>query len=219
MPPIRVLLADDHAMVRAGIRMLLEQLPDVRVVAEACDGRSAVEQTQRYHPDIVLMDITMPGLLGLDAARQIAARCPDVRVIMLSVHDNVEYVLEARGAGACGYLLKESGPDELHQALKAVMAGGEYLSQAVSRAKLDAYMRRLSGKVLSGRVLDAQLTQRQRQILKMIAEGATTLEIAQHLKISAKTVETHRSLMMKRLDIYDVPHLVRFAVRAGLVSP
>lgn len=214
MNTIRVLLAEDHTLVRAGIRALLQTLPDVEVVAEAGDGREALQLIQTTRPDVVLLDIAMPGLNGLDAAARITKDHPTARLIMLSGHAGEEYVAQALRAGAAGYLLKDSAVAELELAIKAVLRGQTYLSAAVSRQVVDGYLGRAGSKAgpLEG------LTARQREILQMIAEGKTTKDIAHVLNLSAKTVETHRMQLMERLDIHDVAGLVRLAIRAGLVS-
>ena len=214
MRPTRVLLADDHALVRAGFRTLLESLPGVRVVAEADNGRDALRLIHAHHPDIVFMDISMPELNGLEAAARVADEFPSVRVIMLSMHANEEYVLRALQAGAVGYLLKDADPAELEFALTAVARGDTYLSPPVSRHVIEEYVRRVS----EGHTPLETLTPRQREVLQLIAEGHTTREIAQALGIGVKTAETHRAQLMERLDIHDIAGLVRFAIRTGLVS-
>ena len=214
MVPISILLADDHTLIRAGIRALVEKLPDVSVVAEAKDGREALRLVREQKPKLVLMDIAMPGLNGLEATARISKEFPDVRVIVLSMYANEEYVREAIGAGAAGYLLKRGAAAELENAIKAVARGEKYFSPLVStRIKKDR-----EGRFSVDRALIEQLTPRQREILQLIAERHGTKEIASILNISVKTVETHRAQLMERLDIYDVPGLVRFAIRAGLVS-
>jgi DNA-binding NarL/FixJ family response regulator len=214
-PPIRVLIAEDHALVRAGIRRLLDDLAGVEVVAEARDGREAAEMILRHVPDIALVDMTMPGLNGLAVIVRARAEAPSVRAIVLSMHDNEEFVWEALAAGAAGYLLKDASPTELELAVRAVAAGGAYLSPAVSRHVVHDYVRRGAPAQASGL---ERLTQRQREIVQLIAEGNTNNEIANSLTISLKTVETHRSALMARLDIHDVAGLVRYAVRMGLVE-
>lgn len=214
MSSIRVLLAEDHTLVRAGIRALLEGLPGVQVVAEAGDGREALQLVAAHRPDLVLMDIAMAGLNGLEATGRIVKEFPQVRVIILSMHANEEYVLQALRAGAVGYLLKDAGTAELELAVRAAARGEVYLSPAVSRHVVADYVRRAG----SERTLLDQLTPRQREILQLIAEGRTTKEIANILQVSVKTVETHRGQLMDRLDIHDVAGLVRFAIRVGLVS-
>lgn len=211
---IRVVLADDHTLVRAGIRQLLENLPDVAVVAETGDGREALAAVEEHQPNLALMDITMPGLNGLDAASQIVKRFPWTRIIILSMHTNEEYVLQALRAGVAGYLLKDAATVELELAFKAVLAGETYLSPAVSKQLIRTHLEH----AVSQAGLWADLPQRQREILQLIAEGKTTKEIAGLLDISVKTVETHRAHLMDRLNIHDVAGLVRYAIRAGLIS-
>lgn len=212
--PIRVVLADDHTLVRAGIRVLLEKMPDVEVAGEAEDGRGVLEMVKLVKPDLVLMDIAMPGLNGLDATSRITRDFPDVRVIMLSMHQNEEYYWQALKAGASGYLLKKSATAELSAALQQVMGGEIYLSREISA--------RLVKKLPLQQIAHSKsplesLTERQREILQLIAEGQTTKAIALILKVSPKTVEYHRAQLMSRLGIYDVPGLVRFALQVGLI--
>jgi DNA-binding NarL/FixJ family response regulator len=214
MKPIRVLLADDHALVRAGLRELLQKLPGVEVVAEANDGREALALVKSALPNFVLLDITMKGLSGLEAAERIVKDFPGVKVVMLSMHANEEYVLRALRAGVSGYIIKDAAIVELELALKAVMADETYLSPTISRSVIESYLGRTEGKPSS---LE-QLTPRQREILQLIAEGHSTKEIAFTLKLSVKTVETHRAQLMDRLEIYDVAGLVRYALRVGLIS-
>jgi DNA-binding NarL/FixJ family response regulator len=215
MQPIRVLLADDHALVRAGFRALLQSIPDMQVVAEASDGYEALRLVAEHQPSVVLMDIAMPGLNGLEAAARLAREFPHVRVIILSMHLSEEYVLQALHAGAAGYLLKDADAAELELALRAIVRGEVYLSPAVSKQVVADYIRRTGGESTS---LEG-LTPRQREVLQLIAEGHTTKEIAQRLDVSVKTVDTHRTQLMERLDIHDVAGLVRYAIRMGLVNP
>ena len=222
MSQIRIVLADDHTLVRAGIRALLQNLAGVEVVAEADDGREALRLIEAHRPDVVLMDIAMPGLNGLEAATRVAKEFPEVRVIILSMYANEEYVLQALRAGAAGYLLKGARTPELELALNAVVQGETYLSPAASRHVVDDYIRRAGGegdRDSAAPRADERLTPRQREILQLIAEGHTTKEIARQLDISAKTVEMHRAQLMARLDIHDVASLVRYAIRIGLVAP
>jgi len=214
MKPIRVVLADDHALVRAGFRSLLETLPGIEVIAEAGDGREALQLTLTHHPDVVLMDIAMPGMNGLEVTARVAKQAPNVRVIILSMHADEEYVWQALRAGAGGYLLKEASMAELELAIKAATRGETYLSPAISKQVAD-YIRRTGDK--AGAL--EQLTPRQREILQLIAEGHSTKKIAHTLQVSVKTVETHRAQLMERLGIHDVAGLVRYAIRMGLVSP
>lgn len=214
MDLIRIVLVEDHTIVRAGIRALLENIERVEVVGEAGDGREAIRLIEQHHPDVVLMDIAMAGLNGLDATARIAKSFPEVRVIILSMHASEEYVLQALRAGAMGYILKDAGTAELEIAIRAVGRDETYLSPAVSKHVVANYVRRVGGEVNS---LE-RLTRRQREILQLIAEGHSTQEIAQLLSISVKTVESHRSQLMERLDIHDVAGLVRYAIRMGLVT-
>jgi DNA-binding NarL/FixJ family response regulator len=210
----RVLLADDHVLVRAGIRTLLEKIPNVKVVAEAASGREALEMVKIKLPDLVLMDIAMADLNGLDALSRIAKDFPEVSVMILSAHANEEYVIRALRSGAAGYLLKDAATAELELAISSVREGKTYLSPSISRTAIDSYLERM-GDVVSPL---EQLTSRQREILQLIGEGKNTKQIAFNLEISIKTVESHRLQLMERLRIHDVPGLVRFAIRTGLVS-
>jgi DNA-binding NarL/FixJ family response regulator len=213
--PVRVLLADDHALVRAGIRSLLGTLSGVEVVAEAGDGHEALGLVETLRPDIVLMDIAMPGLNGLEATARIVRAHPGTRVIILSMHVSEEYGARALRAGAAGYLPKDADVRELELAIGAVARGDTYLSPAVSTHVVADYRRRLA----EAPDALARLSPRQREVLQLLAEGSSTKEIAFRLKLSIKTVETHRAQIMARLDIHDLAGLVRFAVRTGLVAP
>jgi len=213
--PIRVLLADDHALVRAGIRSLLGTLPGVQVVGEAGDGHEALRLVETLRPRVVLMDIAMPGLNGLEATARIARDHPETRVIILSMHVSEEYAARALRAGGAGYLPKDADVRELELAIEAVARGETYLSPAVSTHVVADYRRRLA----EAPDALARLTPRQREVLQLLAEGHSTKEIAFRLHVSVKTVETHRAQVMDRLDIHDLAGLVRFAVRMGLVSP
>jgi DNA-binding NarL/FixJ family response regulator len=212
--PVRVILADDHTLVRAGIRALLEKLPGVEVVGEAGEGRAVLNLVKLHRPDVVLMDISMPGLNGLEAAARMAKEFPDVRVIILSMHHNEEYVWRALKAGAAGYLLKKAAMAELATALQRVTLGEFYLSQEISTRLPKNFA--LDGIASRKSPLD-QLTGRQREILQLIAEGQNTKQIGEILKVSPKTVEYHRMKLMDSLNVHDVPGLVRFALRVGLI--
>jgi len=214
--PLRVLLAEDHTLVRAGLRTLLQGFDWVSVVGEASDGREALGLARALRPDMVLMDISMPGLNGLDATRQLKKELPETRVVILSMHSSEEHVMQALRAGAAGYLLKESAPLELELALRSAARGETYLSPPISRQVVEGYMQRIAdtgGDALAG------LSARQREILQLVAEGNSSKEIARRLNLSVKTVDAHRSQLMDRLQIHDVAGLVRFAIRSGLVSP
>ncbi len=214
MAALRILLVDDHALVRAGMRSLLRDIAGVEVVAEANDGAEALVTAERERPDVVLMDIAMKGMNGLEAAARLRERQPRAKIIILSMHTSEEYVLLALRAGAAAYLIKDSATSELELALKSVMRGETYLSPAISRQVVDGYVQRVG--VGAG---PDPLTPRQREVLKRIAEGRSTKEIAFELNLSVKTVETHRAQIMERLGIRDVAGLVRYAMRVGIVPP
>jgi DNA-binding NarL/FixJ family response regulator len=211
----RVLLADDHALVRVGIRSLLSTIAGFDVVGEAGTGHEAVELADQLRPHVVLMDIAMPGINGLDATARLVERHPEIRVIILSMHASEEYALQALRAGAAGYLLKDADLLELERAVVAVARGETYLSPAISKHVIADYKRRVAEQP---EPID-RLTPRQREVLRLIAEGLSTKEIAFKLGLSVKTVETHRAQLMERLEIRDVAGLVRFAIRSGLVDP
>lgn len=212
---IGVMIVDDHALVRAGLRRILEGMAGVRIVAEAGDGREALALLKTCRPDVVLMDVAMPGLNGLEASDRIRKKCPAIRVIMLSMHANEEYVLRALRGGAVGYVLKDASVDDLEEALRAAVRGETYIGHG-----LPAWLRKeLQGTVSPQRTGAAPLTPRQREVLQLIAEGYGTKEIAFMLGIGVKTVETHRAQIMERLNIRDVPGLVRHAMRLGLIPP
>lgn len=207
------MLAEDHALVRAGLRALLDGLPNVSVVAEAGDGREAMRLAHEHFPDVVLMDVSMPLMNGLEAAERINKELPETKVIIVSMHANEEYVWHALRIGAAGYLLKGANASELETALATVARGETYLSPAIAKSVAE-YMHDVGAEPTSlGR-----LTPRQREILQLIAEGHTNREIAALLAISIKTVETHRTQLMETLDIHDVAGLVRFALRVGLIT-
>ncbi len=213
--PIRILLADDHPIVRAGIRAELEKIPEAEVVGEASDGREALALIQSTKPDIVFMDISMRGLNGLEATARIAKEFPKVRVIILSMHQNEEYFWQALKSGASGYLLKKAATEELSTALQRVLGGEIYLTAEIS----NRLVKKLPLQQIAHQKTPLeQLTDRQREILQLIAEGQTTKAIGLILKVSPKTVEYHRAKLMERLNIYDVPGLVRFALQSGLIA-
>jgi len=211
---IRVLIADDHALVRAGIASLLRALADVEVVGEADDGAEAVAMAARLLPDVVVLDISMKGMNGLDAAQQIVKISPAPKVIMLSMHADRAFVEKALIAGASAYLIKDSAAGELERAMRSVVRGEAYMSAALSRSVLEEFMRR--GTM---RTTDQSLTPRQTEVLKLLAEGSSTKEIAHALGLSAKTVESHRAQIQERLGIRDLAGLIRYAMRTGLTPP
>jgi DNA-binding NarL/FixJ family response regulator len=214
MAKVRVLLADDHKLVRAGIRALLQTVADVEIVAEAADGQEALRLIEVHRPDLVLMDIAMPGLNGLDATVRIERAFPQTRVAILSMNADEDSVLKALRAGAVGYLVKTADPAELGMAIRAVARGERFLSSAVSKHVVAACINRVDKEQTS---LE-RLTTRQREVLQLIAEGYTTKEIAGKLDISPKTAEAYRAELMKALDIHDIASLTRYAIRTGLVS-
>ena len=213
--PIRLLLAEDHTLMRAGIRALLAGLPDVQVVGEASTGPEALTLAESLKPDIVLLDISMPELNGLEVASRLIKSEPTRRIIFLSMHTDAVYVRRALQAGASGYLVKGADVPELSLAIRAVMRGESYLSPAVSN-DLIGELRRSDSREATPLEM---LTPRQREILQLVTEGHSTKDIARRLDLSVKTVEAHRSILMQRLDIHDLPGLVRFAIRHGLTSP
>ncbi|MCV2368916.1 response regulator [Roseateles oligotrophus] len=210
----RVLLADDHTLVRAGLRKLLDSLPDVEVVGEAADGLAVLSLAEQLRPDLIVMDVAMPGLNGLEATARLKQAWPEVQVLILSMHQNEDYVRQALRQGAAAYLLKDAAPTELEAGVRAVLRGETYLSSAVSKGVMSDYVKRLRGDQPSG----SQLTPRQREVLQLIAEGNSSKEIARRLDLSIKTVDTHRSQLMRQLDIHEVTGLVRYALRCGLIS-
>ena len=222
MKKIRVLLADDHTLVRAGLRLLLEREAGVQIVGEASDGHEALQLSKTSQPDIILMDLSMPRLNGLEATARVTRAFPQMRVLILSMYDTPDYVVQALRAEARGYLLKDAVPTELELAVQAVARGEMYLSAAVSKPVITDYVQRLSGKGRRGgkEISPAKpLTSRQREILQLIAEGRATKEIATLLQLSTNTVHTHRKQLMARLGVHDVAGLVRAALRLGVVPP
>jgi DNA-binding NarL/FixJ family response regulator len=211
---LRIVLADDHGIVRAGVRALLEKIPLGEVVGEAADGREALEMVAKHRPDIVLLDIAMPKLNGLDAVARIKKISPETRVIILSMHANEEYVIRALRSEVSGYLIKDSAVEELERAIRTVATGDTYLSKRISKNAIRVYLANTDG--IQAPI--EKLTPRQREVLQLIGEGNNTKESADILGVSIKTIEAHRLQLMQRLDIHDVPGLVRFAIRTGLVS-
>lgn len=214
MKRLRVLLLEDHGLVRAGFRALLDGISGVQVVGEAADGRSGLSMISSVKPHVVLMDIALPKMNGLEVLERVVKDYPKVQVVMLSMHANEEYVSRALRSGARGYVLKDADISELELALRAVTEGNVYLSPAVSKSMVDDYMRRVRSQGSPH-----ALTARQQEVLQLVAEGKNTKDIAYRLKLSVKTIESHRAQLMKRLNIHDVAGLVRYAIRAGLVRP
>ncbi len=207
----RILLADDHAVVRQGFKMILDAQADMEIVGEAANGREAVELAAQLHPDIVVMDVAMPELNGIEATRRLLSDSPHTRVIALSMHKDSVYVREILRAGARGYLLKDSGADDLVKAIRAVAGGESYLSPAVSNAVLDDYRKHVTNPI-------DLLTSREREVLQMLAEGKTNKEIAVVLNLSVYTVDAHRGRIMEKLNLHSINELVRFALRNGLID-
>ena len=212
---IKVLLVDDHAIIREGLRSLLEKQPGMEVIADTDDGRKARELVRELSPNIIIMDITMPGLNGIEATRQITAEFPDVKVIALSIHSKRRYVADMLSAGATGYILKECLFDELVAAIKAVAADGRYLSPRITDVVVSDYVKRLSA---SDDSPFEALKARQREVLQLIAEGKSTKQIALELHVSTKTIEADRRQIMDKLDIHSIAELTKYAVREGLTT-
>ena len=227
---MKVLLADDHRIVREGLRSLLEGQPDMQVVAEAADGRQAVQMAREMGPDVVVMDVAMPQLNGIEATRQIAADEPGMKVVALSMHSDRRFVSEALKAGASGYVLKDGAFDELIGAIRAVVSDRVYLSPRVAGVVVEDYVRRLPARGNGGHSSHAAaeetarrgafdaLTPREREVLQLMAEGYATKEVAHRLHVSVKTVETHRRQIMEKLDLHSVAELTKYAIREGLTT-
>ncbi len=215
MTTVSVLLADDHKIMRAGLRSLLEKTANVSVVAEAEDGRQAVQLATQLRPDLVIMDISMPKLNGIEATRQIMAALPDTKIIALSMHSDKRFLVEMFQAGAVGYLLKDCAAEELEQAIKTVAGHQCYLSPEIAGVLLEDYMDRFQSKPADAASV---LTAREREVLQLIAEGWSTKNIAEHLYVSIKTAESHRRKIMKKLDLHTVADLTKYAIKEGLTS-
>ncbi|HEU5231037.1 MAG TPA: response regulator transcription factor [Ktedonobacteraceae bacterium] len=213
---IRILLADDHTILRAGLKMMLNAQPDMEIVGEAQDGRQSIAEAQRLQPDVVLMDITMPDINGIEATKQIKKLLPDTRVLVLTMHEHDEYVFQALRAGASGYMLKEAAATDLITALRVIQSGQFYLSPTAQSVMVGDYLQR----VRAGEEKDSysSLTEREREILKLVAEGYTNNQIAERLVISPKTVDTHRTHIMDKLNLHSRAELVKYAMRRGLLE-
>ncbi len=219
--PIRVLLADDHDILREGLKALLTMHGEAIIVGEAYTGREAVELAEQLKPDVVLLDLSMPELDGLEACRRIRARVPQVQVLVLTMHEREEYLRQALEAGAAGYIVKRTAAAELRLAVRAVARGDTFLSPSMARALVQNYLAlREEGAPADGSADPYEsLSSREREVLKLVAEGCTNQEIAERLVLSVKTVQAHRARLMEKLGLRDVTHLVRYAVRRGLVDP
>ncbi|MDO8691455.1 MAG: response regulator transcription factor [Dehalococcoidia bacterium] len=217
MGVLRVLIADDHAVVRAGIRLLLDSQDDIEVVGEAKDGAEAVEKARELAPDIVLMDVAMPRLSGLEAISEIRRSSPDSRVLMLTMHDDEEYFFQAVSLGASGYILKEASPEDVVSALRIVSRGGVAFHPSLGRKLLDDYLSRVRG----GEEHESygRLTEREREILRLTAEGRSAREVGEMLALSPRTVERHRANLMDKLDLHNRSEVVQYAIRKGMISP
>lgn len=213
---IRILVVDDHTILRAGLRMMLNAQPDMEVIGEAQDGRQALQEAQRLQPDVILMDITMPDVNGIEATRHIKRVLPEVKILMLTMHEHDEYVFQALRAGASGYMLKEAADTELITAIHVIKSGQFYLSPTAQSVVVGDYLQR----VRTGEERDSYscLTEREREILKLVAEGHTNNQIAERLIISPKTVDTHRTHIMDKLNLHSRAELVKYAMRRGLLE-
>ena len=209
-----ILLADDHRIVRQGLRALLEAEPDFSLVGETGDGLEAIQLAERLQPDVIVLDLMMPGINGLEATRQISDNCPQTRVVILSMHADEAYVLEALRNGASGYVLKDSSADDLVRAVREVEAGRRYLSPPLSERAIEAYTRKAEETSLDPY---EKLTNREREVLHLTAEGHSSTEIAERLSISSRTVETHRANMMRKLDLRSQTDLIRYALKRGII--
>ena len=216
MAKIRILLGDDHTLMRQGLRKILEERSEWEVVAEASDGRDVVRQALALQPDVAILDIGMPLLNGIEATRQIVRRLPDIRVLILSMHSDEAYIIQALKAGALGYLLKDSADTELIRGVAAVASRKSFFSPAVAKVMLDDYVRHLAEKVITDRF--ESLSEREREIFQLVAEGNSNKDIANLLSVSPATVETHRAHILQKLDVHNTAELVLYAVRRGVIS-
>lgn len=217
MDRIDVLLAEDHTIVRKGLRSLLEDTMDIRVVGEADDGREAVEKVGQLHPDVVVMDIAMPTLNGLEATRRIRRQFPDVKVVILTMHRNEEYLSQVLRAGAAGYVVKQAAPEDLVSAIRAICQGESFLSPSIPQEMIEECIRQAEVTNVADRY--DRLTTREREVLQMVAEGRSNREMAALLNISIKTIETHRANLMDKLDIHSTAELTQYAIQKKVISP
>ena len=222
MDKIRIILADDHELVRSGLVKILEVHKDLQIVGEAGDGLEAVEQTKKLKPDVLIIDLSMPRLSGIDATKMVRKECPDVAVLVLTMHQNEQYVYQIFNAGAAGYILKESSKEELASAIRTVAKGEKYFSSRISEIMVKSYLRKGSGREESASMglIDSTdvLTSREKEVLSLIAEGFSNQEISAKLFISPRTVDTHRTNIMQKLDIHSTASLVQYAFKIGLLE-
>jgi RNA polymerase sigma factor (sigma-70 family) len=216
MVPIRILLADDHTVVRDGLRALVEKQPDMSVIGEAADGRDTIRIAEEQSPDVIIMDIAMPNMNGIEATRRIIASKPQTAVLILSMHQDESYVLRSLKAGARGYLLKDSVRSDVIEAIRAVVQGRSFLTRKVSRILQEDYVREMERRGLEDSY--DLLTDREREILQLVAEGRTNKEVAAMLNISLTTVETHRTHILQKLNLHSIPELILYAVRKGIIA-
>jgi DNA-binding NarL/FixJ family response regulator len=216
MKPVRILLADDHTVVRKGLRLLLESVPEFQVIADAADGRDAVSLVEQHRPDVVVMDVAMPILNGIEAARQITGKLPSTAIVFLSMHGDESYVLRALKAGARAYLLKDSAEYDLIQAVKAVSEGKAFFSPAISKMLVEDYMRQMQERGVEDSF--ELLTTREREVLQLLAEGKNNKDVASLLNLSLYTVETHRSNIFQKLNLHSQAELILYAIRKGVIS-
>jgi two-component system response regulator NreC len=213
---IRIVLADDHVVMRSGLRLLLERQPNFAVVGETANGRETVELCEKLNPNVVVLDIAMPQLNGIEAARQISAKLPQIAIVVLSMHSDESYVLRALKSGAKAYLLKDSAENDLISAIRAVNEGKAFFSPAISKMLVDDYVRRLEQRGVEDSY--ELLTTREREVLQLLAEGKSNKEVATILNLSLYTVETHRGNILQKLNLHSVPELILYAVRKGVIS-
>jgi len=214
---IKLVLAEDHTIVRQGLRSLLDHTEEFEIVGEAENGRQAVSLVEKLRPDVVLMDVSMPVLNGIEATRRIKKNFPEVKVLVLTMHDNEEYIFQILHAGASGYLLKKSAHRDLFDGIRAVSSGGSFLSPSISKKLVEDYVRRTRSEADLGEI--QKLTPREREVLQLIAEGQSNREIAEDLYLSVKTVETHKAHLMDKLDLHNTADLTKYAIRRGIIRP